>query len=294
MSGKRGQIALFIIIGMVILIAAGIFIYARVKVVEKEAEVLPADIAPIKLYVDKCLEETAKDAVLYVALHGGYYTLPEKSLAFQNINMREINQSLLLITIPFYVYEEEMLIPTKESMEHELSLYINSEFPKCIDVTQLEEKGYALEFGKLNVTSKLVGKRAYFEATFPIKISFDGEEHSISRFSTSFDNSINNLYDVASLYSSYQILDPSVMFISKLIRYSAQHNITFKTSNSFTNDTIIFLIDNETLIKNQPLIFTFAVKHTEFDIKKYESSVFGLEESNHTIVTKNEYGISEY
>ncbi|MFC1733401.1 hypothetical protein ACFL6I_24135 [candidate division KSB1 bacterium] len=91
MSFKRGQITLFIIIGVVILSALGLFLYLRGQVAEEE-EFVPADIAPIKVFVDKCLEETAKDAILVVSLQGGYYLAPENSLNF------------LGLKIPYYLY----------------------------------------------------------------------------------------------------------------------------------------------------------------------------------------------
>src|SRR3989344_3190140 len=136
MRYKRGQLSLFIAIGVLLLVGLGVFLYIKSLSAQKVTEV-PADIAPIKLYIDKCLEETAKDAVLTVALQGGYYFTPENSLGFLNVE------------IPYYMYEGNVSVPTKDDIESELSLYIALNLPACANLDTFREKGYTIESGDM-------------------------------------------------------------------------------------------------------------------------------------------------
>jgi len=70
MVSKRGQITLFIVIGVLILIIVGIFLYVRAPVDEEE---VPRDVAPVKVFVEECLEDIGKEAVIENSIQGGYY-----------------------------------------------------------------------------------------------------------------------------------------------------------------------------------------------------------------------------
>ena len=77
MNSKRGQITVFIIIGLIILFSTAIFFYFKQAKVEEEVGAgakVPYEIQPVETYVTDCIETIAQEAVLKVGRTGGYLT----------------------------------------------------------------------------------------------------------------------------------------------------------------------------------------------------------------------------
>jgi hypothetical protein len=75
MGGKKGQVAIFIIIGIIILFSAGTYFYLKGQIGEafflKRAEV------PLNQYVDECIDFVASEAITIMGQRGGYIYLPD-------------------------------------------------------------------------------------------------------------------------------------------------------------------------------------------------------------------------
>ena len=77
---KRGQVTVFLIVGLIILFVSGIIIFlvkgANLSVqnsIETESVFLGDQ---VQNYVDRCLYLTTKEGLFFIGEHGGYYNLP--------------------------------------------------------------------------------------------------------------------------------------------------------------------------------------------------------------------------
>ena len=113
MVNKKTQITLFFLIGLVILIAISFVSYVssnKTKAeAKKESEIIniaemPSSLLPVKLNLDFCVTETAKQAVIYTGLYGGYYKVPEPKLAY------------FFDDVPFYVYKLKNTMPSRSTV----------------------------------------------------------------------------------------------------------------------------------------------------------------------------------
>lgn len=77
MKNKRGQLTVFMILGIVLIIIFGLLLYLRStnteERIENELRKGAANVEAIKLYVDLCIKKTAVDGAYHIAEHGGYY-----------------------------------------------------------------------------------------------------------------------------------------------------------------------------------------------------------------------------
>jgi len=72
---KRGQITVFIIIAILLLIGVSVYIYlSEEKEVKKEA---PEAAKPIFNYVQSCLRNTARSGLRAIGDHGGYIDISD-------------------------------------------------------------------------------------------------------------------------------------------------------------------------------------------------------------------------
>ena len=83
---KRGQITIFLIVGVVILFTVIIFllVYAKMQKqgLETSKESIVAISSPkiaVKNFVQSCLQKTSIEAIEFIGKRGGYYDLPPLS-----------------------------------------------------------------------------------------------------------------------------------------------------------------------------------------------------------------------
>ena len=77
---RKGQITMFILIGLVMLAIVGLaffFISRAQQPVDLEPTDVPAELVPIRNYVENCLYETSKSAFLVAGQNGGYINANE-------------------------------------------------------------------------------------------------------------------------------------------------------------------------------------------------------------------------
>ena len=120
---KRGQVTVFIIVGIVVLATVLGILILNSSISKKTAgnqleQIRDPLTTPVYTYIQFCIYQTGKDAAIYVGEHGGYYELPViADLKFY---------------LPYYFYEEQNKMPSKVIVEQELSKYIVHELPFCL------------------------------------------------------------------------------------------------------------------------------------------------------------------
>ena len=94
-KNKKAQITIFLIIGVVILIVAGVFIYLRQPVdevtLETSVEKVPLELKPIQNFVESCLNKVSKEALILIGSHGGYIDMLDDSFTSESFNIDTVN-----------------------------------------------------------------------------------------------------------------------------------------------------------------------------------------------------------
>ena len=84
---KRGQVTIFVITGLVILLIIGMVYYIRYYSVSGGGFLTSSlEAENVKDYVESCLEETTLKGLIYLGEHGGYYS--DKIPYFYKNNIR--------------------------------------------------------------------------------------------------------------------------------------------------------------------------------------------------------------
>ena len=74
MFKKRGQISIFIIVGILVLLVGGILMYVYMIRTDIEPEMnLPEEVHEISNYIESCLERYSEPAIRELAFKGGTY-----------------------------------------------------------------------------------------------------------------------------------------------------------------------------------------------------------------------------
>ncbi len=122
---KRGQVTYFIIAGLIVLIAVIMIFSARFDFLKSLYEEqttkligVPSDIKPVEDYLQDCLDDVSKTGVNFVLMQGGYYD-PDNSI------------ELDLFKIAYW-YDNKDISPSFETVQNEISKFINANLNECI------------------------------------------------------------------------------------------------------------------------------------------------------------------
>ncbi|MBD3259937.1 hypothetical protein GF371_04895 [Candidatus Woesearchaeota archaeon] len=209
---KRGQITFYIIIGIIILLAALLIIYLAFFRVERPAAVpeitvkkVPMQVQPVSIFIEDCVERIGKQGLERMGRQAGWIDLdrPEKvfgnSFDFRydatNSDGVTFNPNTPLgLRIPYWYYLSSsnrctdckffVRIPTLKQMETMLSEYVEENMGMCLEGLQaFEEQGFEIqELGELDVETTITDFDIRFVVDYPLKATKGGSVFDINTY----------------------------------------------------------------------------------------------------------------
>ncbi len=246
-KNKRGQVTLFIIIAIVI-VAAGLaayFIYQNYQ--RTQLEKTP-EISSLNYYIKDSLDEKIINSFILAGLQGGYsYMPPDKSLS---TNFEKI---------PYYYYDEELLIPSLEMIEEQISKKIEQ---KIEEINFSTFTDIIISKGNPDVDVKIDEDKIFLIIVWPITVTL--HDHTIrldDEYNFQYSLRIKKLIEIAENLTESNIEDPGYIDL-ELVSYFQENNNIIITPFIIEKDILYKLDDQEFKLKNQPYYtFQFAIKN---------------------------------
>lgn len=179
---KKGQLAIFIIIAIVIVGVIVLFFVLR-----GEGQIaVPQEFEPIYDYYLSCMENDLFNGVSILGQQGGYINPPEFASGSEYMPFSS-ELDFLGFGVPYWYYIsgngiEREQIPSKEKMEAELDDFLEQRF--FCDFSGFEEAGFDVEYGEREVDSEIGEERVDVsvmqEITFIFgDTSWTGKNHNL-------------------------------------------------------------------------------------------------------------------
>lgn len=251
MKNKKAQLTLFIILGILILIAGGIVFYYSTTSQEQEMETLPPSAETIKSFIDSCIDKTTKEGIYFIALQGGYYDGDSLSKRFFDIE------------IPYYWFDREDTMPTMYTIEYELSKYIVAELPNCVNFSIFENQGYKIEHEELSAEIELVPQGMITKVTYPLTIEIGTTSTKMSKFSAVIDLDIQAIYDIVHQIMEEQIKNPDSIPLGFISYLAYETNFTFEFFNLPNKEVLYSLIFKQN--DGEPLVYNYLSQYGWMD-----------------------------
>ena len=245
MKNKRGQITIFILLGLILLIGFSLVIYLKsgeVKEFEtRKISGLPLSLAPVKNYIDLCIEEVAVPGIYLLANKGGYIYDYEKILLTEEVQ-------------PAYHLEyEKEVAPTKEFMENELSKFISDSLKLCLNNLN-DFNYYDLEYGNTEVKTKIEQNNVLVEINYPITIIHGNSKITVSDFKKEISIRLGHILDVKNDILNH-IKGNDFVDLEYFSSYDVEVNLL-----PYDKNNIVYSIYDNKSSTNAPFFFNFAVK----------------------------------
>lgn len=154
---KRGQVAIFIIMGTLIVLAIVLFFVIRGNVGNSGMSV---DASRVYNFVQGCANEVYLDAVYNIGTKGGYYEAPTESVSFG---------------IPLYKIENSELLPGVPKIEEEIANGFDEALTECVgDFSEFKDLDVSAK--SANSVAKLDDREIVLNVIYPMTV---GREDSV-------------------------------------------------------------------------------------------------------------------
>jgi hypothetical protein len=197
--GKKAQVTIFIIIGLILLLSAAIAIYfyqTRVTAPIKRVVAVPEEVQQIYDYVATCLDQIGKDGLIIMGTQGGYIEIPP--IIDKNPSAYISADPAGLVKTPLWYYEGEDRTPSLEYMQRALALYIKQNLPDCVrDFDAFKERFEITPTGELLPVVSFTDNDVVIEVKWPLDIKVQDKVIKLTEFISSFQAKLKPMWELA-------------------------------------------------------------------------------------------------
>src|SRR3990167_5961381 len=140
----RGQITIFIIIGIVLLLSVSTVVYLYQSKAKAQIEGVggPPDAQAVYDCVTACVDQLGREGIEFLGLQGGYIQIPP--IIERNPNAWVGADGAGIFKTPFWYLDGEDRTPTLAGMQRELEFHIKQNLPDCVDNFASFEEQYTV------------------------------------------------------------------------------------------------------------------------------------------------------
>ncbi|MBI2652278.1 hypothetical protein HYX00_02325 [Candidatus Woesearchaeota archaeon] len=234
---KKGQITIFLIVGLVIVIGVAVFFYSTQKVqkpLEPELKIIqeqvPLEFEPIKKYANDCAYSAGVESLRIIGKQGGYISFADKTLNNEpfTITQNPTESDAVSFTKDSdlktaywwhlksannckgdckFASKRPDLRQTDNSIEKQLERYIDLKFKECLNNFEpfLEEGFKVIEAGKIKTDVTIGSDDILVLIEYPLSIESQGTNTKLSQFLVRIPINLDKIYDLATKITNIEI-----------------------------------------------------------------------------------------
>jgi len=197
---KRGQVTLFIILGIIILIIASLLYFTKNQIT---APLIPQEVAPVHNLITECLKDNAQDALFILGEQGGYINIPENIL-------RDRRKHVIISSTyvkPLWYSLAGSSIPSEEEMTTQISNYIEEKLLKCLNnFSSLKNQYEIKQISEPKVTTVLGDKDVIITLNYKIDIRNIAKNKTtrLEKFTVTLPVRLKQIYYLARRIMEYE------------------------------------------------------------------------------------------
>jgi len=245
---KKGQVTVFIIVGIVLLMVIGVgYQLFSSREIAPQIEQPTGIAVPVHTFVEECSKIAAKTAVKTVSMQGGYIDLHESTNYFQ-------------YNVPYY-YNKGILMPTISKIQEQMGKAAALSVLECVgEFETFTNQDYSIELNEVQADATISESRVDFIFNTDIHINKDGAIATLPPINTGVNAEVQKAYNLATKLIEEQSTDPYHVHLSYLMELVYHDKLTFETVYG-TGNVVYLIINNRSLIDAEPYIYAFAVKY---------------------------------
>ncbi len=236
MGARRGQITVYMIIGLIALVGVSVFLYMRTVKVEAPITYLPTledipfEAEPIREYITSCLRKVAEEGLITIGDRGGYIDLEHMGASYNPISATESAVIQFApgsgLLVPYWWHmdspnncDETLSCTFKAkwphlyrvegdpSIESQLDEYVNENLELCLhDFVDFSEAGFAIaEEGDVDTRTIVTQDTVAFEMKYPVVAQKGGVTYHINDYFVDIPVNLKDIYELAAELAVFQV-----------------------------------------------------------------------------------------
>ncbi|MBN1544251.1 hypothetical protein JW898_02200 [Candidatus Woesearchaeota archaeon] len=231
-GGNQGQVTIFIILGIVILVGVGAAIFLTGEPAQLPAEIaaaerIPDEFKPVKDFIESCLAEKLGEAFVIIGQHGGYLDMSNAELSGKEFTLEvsdPTSSDAAFLTgfesshVPYWWHMQsdnkclECLLtdenkPSLEFIMRQSDAYIEAELGDCVDgFRSFRGQGFdVIELGKPSAETTITEDDVVVLLTYPINVILEGRSNEMTRYFARIPLGFRDFYRFAEMINHAEI-----------------------------------------------------------------------------------------
>ena len=245
---KRGQVTIFVIIGIIILASVFAFLSFNKETKTIAEEPLILNTEPITDWVEQCLITTTKEAIPENGYNGGYFQTQYNVPFFNNV--------------PYYIYENESYLPTVELFQEQMQEYIYYYLDLCLDFSPFEKEGYVITSSIPESNVIITPNKIISNLIMNLEIKKGNYINEISQFRVEIPDQ-QLYYNIMAVNNVFSESKTESLCLSCFAEEGSKENLTFNIEPLENNTYLIQMQNHNYIFDFVDYTLNFMLKYEE-------------------------------
>lgn len=167
-SQKKGQITIFIIIGILLLLVLLIVISIQKEIVTfKTEELIPTEKGKVENFLTSCISKIGDDALFKMGVQGGYIRVPDEIASNDDLHLR----TSPLTVVPYWARAEQTNVPSLTQLKTRLDNYVQENLRSCLFEMEAFQETYDLvEKSDIVANTEIVESKVIFNVRWNVEV----------------------------------------------------------------------------------------------------------------------------
>ncbi|MBI2662653.1 hypothetical protein HYX11_04305 [Candidatus Woesearchaeota archaeon] len=167
-SNKKAQVTIFIILGIIILLAISLLLLFQTEIFRfKTEEIIPTEKGKIENYLTTCIEQIGEEALFKIGLQGGYIDIPSDIAHDASQNLR-LSPNLV---VPYWAYGQQTRIPSLQDIKTRIDNYMKQNLRSCLlDLQPFQESYDIIEKSEIEPNTEITAAKVILNVRWDIEL----------------------------------------------------------------------------------------------------------------------------
>ena len=252
-KSKRGQVTLFILIGLVLLLATATYLIIQretLDVIDPNDVPQSLDFIEVNNHMEYCVQVVSEDAVILNGLKGGLYNPAEYSYGF------------LRPPITKFYKTGDVIAPTKDDVAFSIGQEFLDLMPSCLDTFNGTTEVLTYDTESASVTVRIIDGSIVLSGDYAVMSTKGSSEHTFAKFNYEVPAvRLFTILDLATELSYIQQGDPGYICVTCVVEMADQNFMYIDFTDIGDNTTIYTFTDLFSSINDEPYIFMMGHEH---------------------------------
>jgi len=165
---KKAQVTIFIIVGIVMLLAVALVLLLQKQIVSfKVDELIPTEKGKVETYLTSCIQQAGDEALFLIGTQGGYIDVPKdiQTDASQHLRLSPMN------VLPYWAYGQNVRIPPLSAIKQELDTYIEQHTKSCLlDLQPFQDTYNIVEKSPIKADTNIADGKVLFNVNWNVEL----------------------------------------------------------------------------------------------------------------------------